>query len=110
MASDFLTSLKTLLQQVQEKEKSPSDLVRNLNSWAREIGELIKSKVEEEVESSVKKMGFVEKRDLAALEARIARLENMQRRLKKKAVKSATKKSSARSSTKAKGPKKGVKR
>ena len=75
MARDVLSSLKTLLAQLQEGERNASDLVKGLNTWAREIGDLIKDKVEEEVERSVKKMGFVKREQFAALEARVKFLE-----------------------------------
>ena len=75
MANDLLASLKTLLSQFQEGEKNATDLIKSLNQWAREIGEIIKDKVEEEVESSVKKMGFVKREDFLALQARVKALE-----------------------------------
>lgn len=75
MARDFVNSLKVLLAQLQEGEKNASDLLKGLNIWAREVGDLIKDKVEEEVERSVKKMGFVKKEQFASLEARVRTLE-----------------------------------
>lgn len=75
MARDIFSSLKTLLAQFQEGEKNGSDLIKALNAWAREIGDLIKDKVEEEVERSVKKMGFVKREQFAALESRVRELE-----------------------------------
>ena len=75
MARDFVTSLKVLLSQLQEGERSASDLLKGLNIWAREVGDLIKDKVEEEVERSVKKMGFVKKEQFSSLEARVRTLE-----------------------------------
>ena len=76
MANDLFSSLKILVQQFQEGEKNASDLMKSLNTWAKEIGDLIKNKVEEEVESSVKKMGFVKKDQFVALEARVKKLES----------------------------------
>ena len=75
MAHELLSSLKILLSQIQQGEKNATDVVKNLNTWARDIGELIKDKVEEEVERSVKKMGFVKKDEYRALEVRVQRLE-----------------------------------
>lgn len=75
MASEVLSSIKVLLSQLQQGEKNASDVVRNLNTWAREIGDLIKDKVEEEVERSVKKMGFVKREEYRSLEARVKALE-----------------------------------
>ena len=75
MANELLSSLKILLTQFQQGEKNASDVVKNLNTWAREIGDIIKDKVEEEVERSVKKMGFVKGEDHRALEMRVQKLE-----------------------------------
>lgn len=75
MASELLSSIKVLLSQFQQGEKNASDVVKNLNTWAREIGDIIKDKVEEEVERSVKKMGFVKKEEYRSLEARVKALE-----------------------------------
>lgn len=105
MASEFMTSLKTVLQQLQDKEKSTSDLVKNLNTWAREVGDLIKNKVEEEVETSVKKMGFVKAERFTALEARVKKLESA--RTSKSSVKRS---SSTRRVVKKSAPKRKVKR
>jgi len=88
MARDIFSSLKTLLAQFQEGEKNGSDLIKALNAWARESGDLIKDKVEEEGERSVKKMGFVKREQFAALESRVRELE--------KSTKASNKKSGSR--------------
>lgn len=104
MANDLFASLKTLVTQFQEGEKNASDLMHSLNTWARDIGDLIRDKVEEEVESSVKKMGFVKRDEFNALEARLRELESSASKkapvtslLKKSSKKPATKKKSAQS-------------
>ena len=75
MANDLFSSLKTLISQIQEGEKNASDLVKSLNQWAQEIGDIVKDKVEEEFETRVKKMGFVKKEEFSALQARVKELE-----------------------------------
>jgi hypothetical protein len=55
-------------------EKSPQELAAALNSWARESGEALKSRVEEEVKRSVAKMGFAKESDLKRIESEIAEL------------------------------------
>ena len=87
MANELLSSLKILLSQIQQGEKNATDVVKNLNTWARDIGELIKDKVEEEVERSVKKMGFVKKDEYRALEIRVQRLESQLKRSSRSTVK-----------------------
>ena len=92
MASEFISSMKILLEQLQQGEKNASDVMKNFNIWAREIGDLIKDKVEDEVERSVKRMGFVKKDEYKALEVRVQKLEAA---LNKRAVRANAKVKSA---------------
>lgn len=78
MASELFTAMKVLFAQVQEGEKNASDVMKSLNQWAREIGDIIKDKVAEEVETSVAKMGFIKKEEFTALERRVKELEKGQ--------------------------------
>ncbi len=67
MANDFFSTLRTYLTKVSDGEKSPAEVVSALNLWLRESGEAIKNKIEEEVESSVSKMGFIKREEFDAL-------------------------------------------
>ncbi len=67
MANDFFSTLRTYLTKVSDGEKSPAEVASALNLWLRESGEAIKNKIEEEVESSVSKMGFIKREEFDAL-------------------------------------------
>jgi len=75
MANDLLSALKTYLAKVGSGEKSPQELASALNHWAKESGEAIKTRIEEEVEKSVKRMGFAKKSDLDRLEREVAEMK-----------------------------------
>ena len=67
MANDLLSALRTYLSKVSSGEKSPQEVAAALNAWARESGETIKVRVEEELHRSAKKMGFAKQEDLDRL-------------------------------------------
>ena len=71
MANDLLSTLRTYLTKVSEGEKSPAEIAAALNVWVRESGEALKSKIEEEVESSVSKMGFVKREEFDELKRKL---------------------------------------
>jgi hypothetical protein len=74
MANDLFSALRTYLSKVGSGEKSPQELAAALNQWAKESGEAIKTRIEEEVEKSVKRMGFAEKREIELLRKEVAAL------------------------------------
>ena len=103
MANDLLSALRTYLAKISSGEKTPQEVAAALNAWARESGEAIKQRVEEEVQRSVKRMGFAKQEDLDRL---IREVEMLKSKLvtgtrsqkesgKPKAKKSAPKKKSA---------------
>lgn len=73
-------------------EKSPQELAAALNVWARESGEAIKNRVEEEVKRSVSKMGFAKESDLKRLEVELTELKRELLKKSKSAGKKATSK------------------
>jgi len=75
MANDLLSALRTYLAKVGSGEKSPQEVAAALNQWARESGDAIKKRIDEEVESKVKRMGFAKQSDLEALEREVAELK-----------------------------------
>lgn len=75
MANDLLSALRTYLAKVGSGEKSPQEVAAALNQWARESGDALKKRVEEEVEAKVKRMGFAKQSDLERLEREIAELK-----------------------------------
>lgn len=73
--SDFLATLKSLAGRVGEGEKSPAEVAASLNAWLKEGGEALKVKIEDEVERSVSKMGFVKRGEFEALRQEVAALK-----------------------------------
>ena len=101
MANDLFSTLRTYLTKVSEGEKSPAEIAAALNVWVRESGEALKSKIEEEVESSVSKMGFVKREEFDELKRKFDDLTSQSAPKKVASTsastkKSVTKKSSAR--------------
>ena len=87
--SELFSTLKGYFNALSEGEKSPTEVASALNDWARESAESVKAKIAEEVESTVKKMGFIKREEYDLLLERVAQLE------KQGVKKSAPKKASA---------------
>ena len=101
--SDFLSTLKSIANNVQLGNKSATDVADSVNAWIKESSEALKVKIEDEVERSVSKMGFVKRGEFEALKQEVASL-------KKGAKKSAVKKSAAKKSAMKKTVKKVAKK
>jgi BMFP domain-containing protein YqiC len=99
MANDIFSTLRTYLSKVTDGDKNASEVASTVNQWLREGGEAFKIKIEDEVERSVSKMGFVKRGEFEALKEEVARLK-MNKPVKKAAPakktvkKAATKKAS----------------
>lgn len=99
MANDIFSTLRTYLSKVTDGDKNASEVASTVNQWLREGGEALKIKIEDEVERSVSKMGFVKRGEFEALKEEVARLK-MNKPVKKAAPakttvkKAATKKAS----------------
>jgi BMFP domain-containing protein YqiC len=96
--SDFLSTLRSFTNNVQLGNKSASDVADSLNAWLKEGGDALKVKIEDEVERSVSKMGFVKRGEFEALKQEVASLKKGSP--KKVAKKSAVKKSAVKSAVK----------
>jgi hypothetical protein len=99
MANDIFSTLRTYLSKVTDGDKNASEVASTVNQWLREGGEALKIKIEDEVERSVSKMGFVKRGEFEALKEEVARLkmsepEKKAAPAKKTVKKSATKKAS----------------
>ena len=113
MANDLFDSLRTYINKVSVNEKSAAEIANSVNAWVRESGEAVKQKIEEEVESTVLRMGFVKRAEFDALAAEVARLggkpvatksANKASAKKSAAPKKATAKKAAAKKTTAKKP------
>ncbi len=96
MANDIFATLRTYLSKVTEGDKSATEVASTVNQWLREGGEALKVKIEDEVERSVSKMGFVKRGEFEALKEEVARLKSTggkssptKKAVKKKATKKA---------------------
>ena len=73
--SDFLSTLKSFANNVHLGDKSATDVADSVNAWLKEGGEALKVKIEDEVERSVSKMGFVKRGEFEALKQEVAALK-----------------------------------
>ena len=107
MANDIFSTLRTYLTKVTDGDKSATEVASAVNQWVREGGEALKIKIEDEVERSVSKMGFVKRGEFEALKEEVVRLKADAKKegIKKTATKNpvtkkpATKKAAAKKST-----------
>jgi BMFP domain-containing protein YqiC len=97
--SDIKATIKSLIENVQLGNKSGTEVAQSVNVWLKEGGEALKVKIEDEVERSVSKMGFVKRGEFEALKQEVAALK-----------KGAPKKAAKRTSVKKTAVKKVVKK
>ena len=106
-SNDLFSTLRTYISKVTEGEKSPAEVAAALNGWARESADALKSKIHEEVEASVAKMGFVKRDEFDRLAAQVAAMKGGTSTKKASAKKAAPKKSATKkSAVKKSAPKK----
>ena len=110
--NDIKATIKSLIENVQLGNKSGTEVAQSVNIWLKEGGEAIKVKIEDEVERSVSKMGFVKRGEFEALKQEVAALKKggvtkktatsstKKRASTSGATKSATKKSAVKKSAK----------
>ena len=101
--SDFLSTLKSLSNNVQLGNKTATDVADSVNAWLKEGGEALRVKIEDEVERSVSKMGFVKRGEFEALKQEVAALKKgtpKKATAKKTAVKKAVKKTAKKAAKK----------
>lgn len=101
--SEFLTMIKSYINQLSDGDRTPNEVASALNGWARESAESVKTKVAEEVEAQVLKMGFIKRSEYEKLVARVEKLEKpsvtKSAAAKPSVKKAATKKVSAEKAT-----------
>jgi hypothetical protein len=69
MANDLFASLRTYLNKVSEGERTPAELANALNTWVKQSGDVLKSKIDEEVHNTVSRMGFIKRDEFDQLRA-----------------------------------------
>ena len=109
--SDIKATIKSLIENLQLGNKSGTEVAQSVNLWLKEGGEALKIKIEDEVERSVSKMGFVKRGEFEALKQEVAALKKGGASAKKSpAKKPAAKKTGAQKSTAKNSAKKVVKK
>lgn len=95
--SEIFSTLKGYVQKLSDGERTPAEIGAALNDWAKESAESVKSKIHEEVESVVLKMGFIKREEFDALAAEVAALKKSPKNasIKKAPVKKTTAKKAA---------------
>ena len=99
---DLLSTLKSLSNNVQLGNKTATDVADSVNAWLKEGGEALKVKIEDEVERSVSKMGFVKRGEFEALKLEVAALKKgtPKKSAKKPTVKKVVKKTAKKAAKK----------
>ena len=107
--NDIKATIKSLIENVQLGNKSGSEVAQSVNIWLKEGGEAIKVKIEDEVERSVSKMGFVKRGEFEALKQEVAALKKGGA-TKRAATSSTKKRASTTGATKSAAKKSAVKK
>jgi BMFP domain-containing protein YqiC len=96
--NDIKATIKSIIENVQLGNKSGTEVAQSVNVWLKEGGEALKIKIEDEVERSVSKMGFVKRGEFEALKQEVAALKKggAASSSKKSATKSAPKKTATK--------------
>ena len=98
-SNDLFSTLRTYISKVTEGEKSPAEVAAALNGWARESADALKSKIHEEVEASVAKMGFVKREEFDRLASQVAAMNGGASAKKAAPKKAIAKKATVKKST-----------
>ena len=102
-SSEIFSLLKSYARKLSDGERTPAEIGAALNDWAHESGATLKSRIQDEVEAAVARMGFVKREEFDALKREVASLKKA-RPKKSPAKKSPAKKSPAKKSPAKKSP------
>ena len=72
--NDLRSTFKSFTENLASGNKSAADVADSLNTWIKEGGEALRVKIEDEVERSVSKMGFIKRGEFEALRQQVAEL------------------------------------
>jgi len=76
MASDLNTILKKYLANLGKNEEAAVELTRSIKSWVVQNGEIVRERIESQIDETVVRMGFAKSSEIENLNARIVELEN----------------------------------
>ncbi len=106
--TEIFSTLKSYVQKLSDGERTPAEIGAALNDWAKESADSLRSKIHDEVESAVLKMGFIKREEFDALVKEVNSLKKGS--TKKSATKKSTSKPVKKVATKKAPAKKAVKR
>ena len=102
MASDLNSILKKYLANLGKNEEAAVELTRNIRNWVVQNGEIVKERIETQIDETAVRMGFAKTSEIENLNNRIAELESRLKNVSvgtkvpsSKSKKSAVKKSAA---------------
>jgi hypothetical protein len=72
--NDLKSTFKSFTENLASGNKSAADVADSLNTWLKDGGEALRVKIEDEVERSVSKMGFIKRGEFEALRQQVAEL------------------------------------
>jgi hypothetical protein len=72
--NDLRSTFKSFTENLASGNKSAADVADSLNTWLKDGGEALRVKIEDEVERSVSKMGFIKRGEFEALRQQVAEL------------------------------------
>jgi hypothetical protein len=87
MANDLFASLRTYLNKVSDGERTPAELANALNAWVKQSGDVLKSKIDEEVHNTVTRIGFIKRDEFDELKAEFEEFKKSQSSKAPQAVK-----------------------
>ena len=96
MVNDLFASLRTYLNKVSEGERTPAELANALNTWVKQSGDVLKSKIDEEVLNTVTRMGFIKRDEFDQLRAEFNEFKSSAKISSMKTTPSTPKKTSAK--------------
>jgi len=76
MASDLNSILKKYLANLGKNEETITELTRDIRSWVLKNGEVLKDRIESQIDETAVRMGFAKTTEIDNLNARIAELES----------------------------------
>jgi hypothetical protein len=104
MANDLFASLRTYLNKVSEGERTPAELANALNTWVKQSGDVLKSKIDEEVHNTVTRMGFIKREEFDELRAEFDEFKKANKNISVKPEKTAPKKKTVKKTSVKKSP------
>ena len=76
MASDLNTILKKYLANLGKNEEAAVELTRSIRNWVVQNGEIVKERIETQIDETAVRMGFAKTSEIENLNNRIADLES----------------------------------